>query len=546
MKQDKSSQSLEHLGILAGVVKKIKLVERIDSCIPVSKEKGSKVTMGERVLSMIFNGLGFIDSRLYMFSDFLKTKPVNRIIGPHLTPEDFTDDSLGRCLDAIHDFGTTKFISTILFLISSQMKLLGRTLHIDSTSLTLYGDYKKDVEDSNTPEITYGYSKQHRPDLKQVVLNLAVTNKSDLPIFMASHSGNASDKDILIEATQQIENCCKMLSESPEFIYVGDSAMYESCLKESENIHWISRVPFVRKEAKKFVKEKHGECKQLDERSKNEGYKIYSSKIEISGKSQRWLLVYSPQALNRAQQTLDRNKTKEKKSIEKELWHLGNQEYNCAKDAQKILAKKIKKWKYHEVSETNILPVKKYEKPGAPKKGAKKEIVGYKIQVKIKENQKKIEETLIEKSHFIIATNEMREEKLSDEEMLIEYKDQQKVEKSFAFIKDKTFEVSSVFLKKQSRIDALMAIMVLSLFVYSLTQYYIRETLKEKKETVPNQQKKEIQNPTAKWIFYLFRNIQILQIKEGKKLISEEILNLNPLLERIITYFGNETIAIYR
>ncbi len=44
----------------------------------------------------------------------------------------------------------------------------------------------------------------------------------------------------------------------------------------------------------------------------------------------------------------------------------------------------------------------------------------------------------------------------------------------------------------------------------------------------------------------LIRNIQILQIKEGKKLISEEILNLNPLLDRIITYFGNETIAIYR
>ncbi len=130
MKQDKSSQGLENLGILAGVVKKIKLVDRIDSCIPVSKEKGSKVTMGERVLSMIFNGLGFIDSMLYMLSDFLKTKPVNRIIGPHLTPEDFTDDSLGRCLDAIHDFGTTKFISTILFLISSEMKLLGRTLHI--------------------------------------------------------------------------------------------------------------------------------------------------------------------------------------------------------------------------------------------------------------------------------------------------------------------------------------------------------------------------------------------------------------------------------
>ncbi len=482
-----SSQSLDHLGILAGVVKKIKLVERIDTLLPVSKEKGSKVTMGERVLSMIYNGLGFIDSRLYMFSDFLKTKPVGRIIGSHLTPADFTDDSLGRCLDAIHDYGATKFISTILLLIASQMKLLGRTFHIDSTSLTLYGEYKKDeeeVQDSQIPEITYGYSKQHRPDLKQVVLNLAVTNKSDLPIFMASHSGNASDKDILIEATQQIEKCCKMLSESPKFIYVGDSAMYESCLKETDKIQWISRVPYVRKEAKRYVKEKHDQCKEV-KGEKNKGYKVYSSEIEISGKSQRWLLVYSPQALTRAQKTLDRNIAKEKETIEKELWHLENQEYNCSKDVQKILEKKSKKWKYHEVSETNIVPVEKYKKSGAQKKGTKKAIVGYKIQAKIKENQKKTEATLIEKSHFIIATNEMKEENLSEEEMLKEYKDQQKVEKGFAFIKDDTFEVSSVFLKKPSRIDSLMAIMVLSLFVYSLTQYQIRESLKEKKETVP-------------------------------------------------------------
>ena len=140
----------------------------------------------------------------------------------------------------------------------------------------------------------------------------------------------------------------------------------------------------------------------------------------------------------------------------------------------------------------------------------------------------------------------MEEENLSEEEILIEYKGQQKVEKSFAFIKDDTFEVSSVFLKKPSRIDALMSIMVLSLFVYSLTQYLIRESLKEKKETVPNQLKKGIQNPTAKWIFYLFRNIQILQIHTGKNIKKEQVINLNPLLKRIINYFGNDTIAIYR
>ena len=121
---------------------------------------------------------------------------------------------------------------------------------------------------------------------------------------------------------------------------------------------------------------------------------------------------------------------------------------------------------------------------------------------------------------------------------------QQKVERGFAFIKDNTFEVSSVFLKKPSRISALMAIMVLSLFTYSLTQYLLREALKEKGEFVPNQLKKRIQNPTAKWIFFLFRSIQILHI-QSPNAREELVVNLNPLLERIITYFGSETMTIY-
>ena len=116
-----SSQSLTHLGLLAGVVKKIKFIQRIDKLLPVTKEKGAKVTMGERTAAMIYNALGFIDNRLYMFSEFLSQKPVDRILGPHLSAEDFTDDSLGRCLDEIFAYGPTQFVSDITFQIASQL-----------------------------------------------------------------------------------------------------------------------------------------------------------------------------------------------------------------------------------------------------------------------------------------------------------------------------------------------------------------------------------------------------------------------------------------
>ena len=89
-----------------------------------------------------------------------------------------------------------------------------------------------------------------------------------------------------------------------------------------------------------------------------------------------------------------------------------------------------------------------------------------------------------------------------------------------------------------------MAVMVLSLFTYSLTQYLLRQALKEKGEFVPNQPKKTIQNPTAKWIFFIFRIVHVVYI-EVREHRQELVINLNPLLNHIISYFGENTMAIY-
>ena len=74
----------------------------IDERLPVSESKGAKVSIGNRVATMIINALGFMDTRLYMFSDLLENKPVERFFQKGITHKDFTDDSLGRALDAIY------------------------------------------------------------------------------------------------------------------------------------------------------------------------------------------------------------------------------------------------------------------------------------------------------------------------------------------------------------------------------------------------------------------------------------------------------------
>jgi len=75
----------------------------------------------------------------------------------------------------------------------------------------------------------------------------------------------------------------------------------------------------------------------------------------------------------------------------------------------------------------------------------------------------------------------------------------------FRFLKDKSFHVSEVYLKKESRIEALAMIMVLCLFIYSIAQRTLRQRLKETGKFVRNQVNKPVQNPTMRWVFFMFR-----------------------------------------
>jgi len=104
-------------------------------------------------------------------------------------------------------------------------------------------------------------------------------------------------------------------------------------------------------------------------------------------------------------------------------------------------------------------------------------------------------------------------------------------------LKDKTFRVSDVFLKNTGRIQALAMIMVLCLYVYAVTEYKLRKSLKETNETVPNQTGKPTQKPTLRWIFFLFRRVRELSLRiEGR--IVTKVLNLDKTIRKIIRLLG--------
>ena len=150
----------------------------------------------------------------------------------------------------------------------------------------------------------------------------------------------------------------------------------------------------------------------------------------------------------------------------------------------------------------------------------------YQIEATLSKNEAAISNSIQSAGRFILATNVLDENILSNSEMISEYKAQQSCvrasvplgSRGFGFLKDPLFFADSVFLKTPKRIEALAMIMALCLLVYTLAQRQIRTALSSSKSTIKNQLGKPTERPTLRWIFQCFQSIHLVFFNHEKQI----------------------------
>jgi len=536
------TEHLGHLGLVSSTIKELGLVEKMNHRLPLDKSKGGKISHGHRAASMILNGLGYINRTLYLSSHFFEDKPLDLLLGIDITADDINDDMLGRHLDEIASYGTTKLFSEIVFEICLEQNLLGKSYHLDTTTLTLYGDYENYPEASPLPSL--GYSKDHRPDLKQVTLSLTQVGEAHIPMWMEALDGNASDKKTFQETVKLIEKFHEQLKDAPDhLLFVVDAMFYTpDKLAELSRVKWVTRVPATYQEAKQLL---GTPTKNVEWQSLKKGYEVSAIQIELSGIKQRWLLVQSQQAKKRELKTFYKRVNKEFEKQQKVLWHLSNQPFACEADALKALQTIERKLSYHSMH-YEVIPVMRYSGKGRPKKDERPECIGYECRAYLASDLERINHGIDCLGRFILATNELDERLMSDEDILFEYKAQTHVEAGFRFFKQDRFELNHIFLKNPNRIGALMMIMTLCLVVYNFAQYRFRQMLEDKNTVIPNQLGKPVKNPTLRWIFQLMSSISVLCVWDGNQQIwIKKVCNVKKLHKVIAFHFGGDAKRIY-
>jgi transposase len=530
------TKKLEHLGIIAALIDMLGIVDLVNDRLP--KQRHHKLTHGEVVKALIINGLGFAERRLYLFSDYFENKSVERLFGKGITPEDFSEDTVGRTLDAIKNYGPERLFQEIISQLYLLEKLSRQIVHIDTTNFSVHGKYDKS-NDNSTISIVKGHPKDGRWGLNRFGLGLVV-NQTGVPLFMKMLSGNDSDKVTLPELIQEFR---KKVSFSEPLTCVADSAFFtEKNIKIIANdVKFVTLVPATIREQQDLLRQQALIFNQMSD----ERYTFHEHCSSYGDVSQKWVMYHSESLHKTKEKTLETDCSAENREIIRAIRKLKNCEFACKEEAIKEATRVIKTCPHYEFESIEIIPThkKKNGSRGRPKKGdVLKPCYSIVAHVKLKTAAWVDEQCALGK--FVLATNDLD---MSAEELLSIYKGQGVVERGFRFLKDKSFSISDIYLKNKGRIESLGMLMTLMLAVYSLGEHKLRKRLAELNVTVLNQLKKPTSKPTLKWVLTFFDGVVEFYEYDPKtnSVLMKELLNMTDRCWDIVKLFGPECEKYY-
>lgn len=252
---------------------------------------------------------------------------------------------------------------------------------------------------------------------------------------------------------------------------------------------------------------------------------------------QRWVVIYSKALAQKKEKSLDKQANKELEKAGKILRKLEKKRFGCRADAKQALQQWSKILKFVKLKESfKIIEHKKYLKRGKPTEKTPYKIE-YSLQAYLVLDKQYINEKRQKAGLFVLASNQLKEEILSEQQFLLTYKKQDGCEKGFRFLKDPQVMGSALFLKKNERIQALLTIMTLCLLVYACLEYKIRTALqKQEKGFFKDQKGKITKKPTTRWVFHCFQGIHLLVINQQKKLV----INLNHIHRKLLDILGKQ------
>jgi len=526
------SYTVGALPILQRFLDRLQLSEILDRHLPREDDR-TKVPTSTAILLLVRNVL-ISREPIYGVGEWARQYPPE-LLGlsePQLSA--LNDDRLGRCLGGLFAALCPELILDVVRQAVREFHLQLNELHNDSTTVSFYGSYpdaatEKMQRGRRTHAITYGYSKDHRPDLKQLLYILTVTEDGGVPVYFTSASGNVNDDGTHIETWNLL---CQLVGR-PDFLYVADCK-----LASTENLDYVARrggrfvtvLPASRREDSAF-RHRLGMAataplwrplyEVTETRQDAEGREFTKLVDRVSVWADEWtthegyrLLWYH--RTRKAECDRDqRQRRTERALVELEAlrdrlagprprFHERTQVDQAV--AEVLEARQVQRWVKVQVHTLEVESFRQIGR-GRPTKDTRYEReVQTRFDLVVEVDAEQLEREAVYDGVFPLVTND----RVMDAEALARaYKRQPLIEKRFSQFKT-DFAVAPVYLKEVSRIQGLLGVYFLALLVQTLLEREVRQAMQgQQLEDLPlYAEGRPCRRPTARKLLDLFELLQ--------------------------------------
>jgi transposase len=397
--------------------------------------------------------------------------------------------------------------------------------------------------------ITWGHSKDHRPDLKQLLYNLTVSADGAVPVHFFTGNGNLTDD----QTHRETWDLLRKLNGTPDFLYVADSKL---ATKENmsyiagEQGRFLSVLPETRAECRDFrklVSQQAVSWQKIWEKTDENGH--ITDVISIAGHPattiEGYRLIWFHSTRKAELDTISRNDRLQRAlralAILRQKLQSPRTRYRQEARVRDAVEKRLA-----PLGATEWIPVeiKQYEDEryrqdhrGRPGKRTRyRRDVRTRFDIEYKIDPLKVAEDALQDGNFPLVTNDKQ---LPELEILRAYKRQPLLEKRFEQLKT-DFEVAPVYLKTRRRIEALMCVYFFALLVQALVERELRRAMdKDGIEDLPlYPEGRPCRAPTTRRIVDVFENIQRHELTKSDGSSATFVTELSPLQTRVLKLLG--------
>jgi transposase len=509
-----TTQGVGFAPILRHYFEKCAVAEIIDRYVPTDPRR-KVLTHGQAAVAMI-TGILFQVMPLYRICQLASQSTVLDVIFPGIKPEDYFDDRLGDTLDVLYRNGIGDLELVLTKHMIDTFQIQAKTCHNDTTSISYYGAAGHN-RDKDSITITFGHSKKHRDDLKQLIWSMSVSSDSGFPLFSQAYSGNTADVATYVT---QWWNLIDLLGDSG-FLYVGDCKLIsaENVVAICDNDgFFLAPAPMYESYATVFEAALANHDREILIPYKdriNRGFEVPFSIRHLEKEYNLRMIILFDHNLGRIQRQGIENRVEKTREAFKDLdRRLNRYKLKTREAIEKACDAILKRHDTeglftYEIVNTPVITFKNGHRgrPSTENPAEKVEVSVDRFKVDLTFLSQGFDTALAQCGYYPLLTNQSPE-LLSIKQAMMEHKEQYKNEHTFRRAKG-PYNLEPIYLHFPERIEAYLFLFKIALQIVVIIERTARQNIQLQDRGLDNfmPNRKDVRNPRTEYLLAAFQYI---------------------------------------